>query len=503
MKEVAGVATEVSEHWLRHWIAPAYVAKREAAHALSIAASYAEWREAAAVLDKLEGGDAWKMSPEDDAYDYVLLREHLAELVAVRKAENWVRAAFLLRTTLCRDLGGIASPSLYVKVHLGTKDLIESYVDEVVCQLNYLATNEVEGLTAAQKLEIFVQLRGAYGQSALLLSGGAGLGIHHFGVIKALHEAELLPRIISGSSAGALIGALVCVTPASELKAMLSSCTSGFNAFAREGEAETTSAQKLAQFLQSGSIADVQVLKECARSNLGDLTFQEQYDHTGRILNITVNSRRKHGIPRLLNYLTSPNVVIWSAACASCAFTGLFEEVEVMCKDAEAKLVPWNPPGTKWSDGSLESDLPTQRLRELFNVNHFIVSQVNPHVVPILRAQRHPKIPWLLSLASSELDFRLRQLSSLGIIPVSLRSLRGAFAQNYTGDITIVPDVDTEAYIQLLSNPTQERLQRALALGQQAAWPRIGAIQTRCKIELALERIVQQLRGLERWTLVP
>ena len=159
----------------------------------------------------------------------------------------------------------------------GTKDLIESYVDEVVCQLNYLATNEVEGLTAAQKLEIFVQLRGAYGQSALLLSGGAGLGIHHFGVIKALHEAELLPRIISGSSAGALIGALVCVTPASELKAMLSSCTSGFNAFAREGEAETTSAQKLAQFLQSGSIADVQVLKECARSNLGDLTFQEQY----------------------------------------------------------------------------------------------------------------------------------------------------------------------------------------------------------------------------------
>lgn len=239
-----------------------------------------------------------------------------------------------------------------------------------------------------------------------------------------------------------------------------------------------------------------------ARSNFGDLTFQEQYDRTGRILNITVNSRRKHGCPRLLNYLTSPNVVIWSAACASCAFTGLFEEVEVMCKDEEGKLIPWNPPGTKWSDGSLESDLPTQRLRELFNVNHFIVSQVNPHVVPILRAQRHPKIPWLLSLASSELDFRLRQLSSLGIIPVSLRGLRGAFAQNYTGDITIVPDVDTEAYALLLSNPTHERLQRALQVGQAATWPRIGAIQTRCKIELTVEKIVQQLRGLERWTLV-
>jgi predicted acylesterase/phospholipase RssA len=32
-----------------------------------------------------------------------------------------------------------------------------------------------------------------------------------------------------------------------------------------------------------------------------------------------------------------------------------------------------------YSDGSLESDLPMQQLSELFNVNHFIVSQVNPH----------------------------------------------------------------------------------------------------------------------------
>ncbi len=32
-----------------------------------------------------------------------------------------------------------------------------------------------------------------------------------------------------------------------------------------------------------------------------------------------------------------------------------------------------------YSDGSVESDLPMQQLSELFNVNHFIVSQVNPH----------------------------------------------------------------------------------------------------------------------------
>ena len=34
--------------------------------------------------------------------------------------------------------------------------------------------------------------------------------------------------------------------------------------------------------------------------------------------------------------------------------------------------------------GSIQSDLPGQRLAELFNVNHFIVSQVNPHINPLM-----------------------------------------------------------------------------------------------------------------------
>jgi hypothetical protein len=35
-------------------------------------------------------------------------------------------------------------------------------------------------------------------------------------------------------------------------------------------------------------------------------------------------------------------------------------------------------------DGSLSADLPHDRLKELFNVQVFIVSQVNPHVVKFL-----------------------------------------------------------------------------------------------------------------------
>lgn len=131
-----------------------------------------------------------------------------------------------------------------------------------------------------------------------------------------------------------------------------------------------------------------------------NLTFQEAYDMTGRILGITVCSPRKHESPRCLNYLTSPHVVIWSAVTASCAFPGLFEAQELMAKDRTGQLVPYHPPfnldpdercgnsGTsarRWRDGSLEVDLPMIQLKELFNVNHFIVSQANPHIAPLLR----------------------------------------------------------------------------------------------------------------------
>ena len=54
---------------------------------------------------------------------------------------------------------------------------------------------------------------------------------------------------------------------------------------------------------------DMKVLQECVRANVGDLTFEEAYDRTKRILNISVSSSRTLEVPQLLNYLTAPNVV--------------------------------------------------------------------------------------------------------------------------------------------------------------------------------------------------
>lgn len=61
--------------------------------------------------------------------------------------------------------------------------------------------------------------------------------------------------------------------------------------------------------MKKGYLFDVGVLEECVRANVGDLTFEEAYARSKRILNITVVTTGKNGTPNLLNYLTAPNVV--------------------------------------------------------------------------------------------------------------------------------------------------------------------------------------------------
>lgn len=109
-------------------------------------------------------------------------------------------------------------------------------------QLHKLSEIGVPGKTVGDVMDMFVSIRQSYGQSALLLSGGGGLGVYHLGVVKALFDEQLLPRVISGSSAGALIGALICVTPDDELRVALSGPVPVFKnrcLLQREGEPDS------------------------------------------------------------------------------------------------------------------------------------------------------------------------------------------------------------------------------------------------------------------------
>ena len=137
-------------------------------------------------------------------------------------------------------------------------------------------------------------------------------------------------------------------------------------------------------------ILDGEALKQTARKTCGDRTFLEIYEQNRWNLNITVTDGMRQSDSKLLNYLTAPNVVVWSAAVASCAIPGIYANVELMIKTPTGELKPYymsNLDGNyNFIDGSVACDLPMNRMSELFNINTFIVSQVNPHVAPFINS---------------------------------------------------------------------------------------------------------------------
>jgi NTE family protein len=65
---------------------------------------------------------------------------------------------------------------LYGITHVGTKRLIEDYIDEVCKQLTYIATSKTDSMGLNTKIEYFSNIQKSFGRTALLLSGGATFG---------------------------------------------------------------------------------------------------------------------------------------------------------------------------------------------------------------------------------------------------------------------------------------------------------------------------------------
>lgn len=351
------------------------------------ALTYEEWAHAAKMLEK----ETPKMN-ESDLYDEELVKNKLQELRHRRQEGSLRDIMFCMRADLVRNLGNMCNSELH-KGRLQVPRHIKEYIVEVSTQLRMVCNSDSEELSLEEKLSFMHETRHAFGRTALLLSGGASLGAFHVGVVRTLVEHKLLPRIIAGSSVGSIICAVVASRSWPELQSFFENSLHSLQFFDQLGGVFSIVKRVMTQ----GALHDIRQLQCMLRNLTSNLTFQEAYDMTGRILGITVCSPRKHEPPRCLNYLTSPHVVIWSAVTASCAFPGLFEAQELMAKDRSGEIVPYHPPfnldpevgtkssGRRWRDGSLEVDLPMMQLKELFNVNHFIVSQANPHIAPLLR----------------------------------------------------------------------------------------------------------------------
>jgi predicted acylesterase/phospholipase RssA len=85
--------------------------------------------------------------------------------------------------------------------------------------------------------------------------------------------------------------------------------------------------------------ADIKFLVKRLRKLLADITFLEAYERTNRFLNVTVTAADTNEPPRMLNYMTAPNVLVWSAVACSSAFPGLFPAQELLARDRDGRFV--------------------------------------------------------------------------------------------------------------------------------------------------------------------
>jgi len=193
----------------------------------------------------------------------------------------------------------------------------------------------------------------------------------------------------------------------------------------------------------------------------------------------------------------------------SCSVPLVFKPFTLMAKDPKTgAAVPWNDLHKQYIDGSVDGDLPMTRLSEMFNVNHFIVSQVNPHVVPFLPKEIGPSnlaehrslsvpgwVSMMTHLAKDEILHRMTVLSEMGVFPNSMTKFASIMNQKYSGDINIYPELISSNFPRILENPTKEFMQEACLSGERATWPRLSRIHNACAIELALDRAIQQMRA--------
>ncbi|KAF2399565.1 patatin-domain-containing protein [Trichodelitschia bisporula] len=489
--------------------------------------SYEEWIRHAEALDIYLGNDKWKREDEYAYYDSKTIRKVVSQMSKYRKqaeeeetypalnGDSGGQRAIdelrgLVEASVKNNFSGFENPRLYSETYYGTKDLVQKFVEEVEASLQLL--NRTQQLSTEDKRSLFKHLHTNYGRSALCLSGGATFAYYHFGIAKALIDADLLPDVITGTSGGALVAALLGTRTNEELKRLLVPALAN-----RITACHESTLTWLRRWWRTGARFDnVDWARRCSWFTRGSMTFREAYERTGRILNVSCVPSDPHSPTILANYLTSPDCVIWSAVLASAAVPGILNPVVLMKKTKSGKLEPYSF-GHKWKDGSLRTDIPIKSLNLHFNVNFSVVSQVNPHINlfffssrgtvgrPVTHRRGRGWRGGFLGSATEQylkLDLTkwLKVLRHLELLPRPLgQDWSEIWLQRFSGTITIWPKCMPSDFWYILSDPTPIRLARMIHVGQMAAWPKLKFTSNRMRIE----QLIEQGRRANRPTWAP
>ena len=461
--------------------------------ALEEATDYAAWYEAATELDRLSGASRWQADRTSTHYHPGLLEHDLGRLEQL-SAEGRVDALVdFVQESLYRSMNDVLEPAHYAHAATGPKHLVTRWLDAMEAAIEWLACTELPGWPATRKLAV---VRAAYknlGRSALLLSGGATLGFYHLGVVRALWRAGLLPDVIAGASMGAMIAAGICSRTDAELDDL-------FATGVPDIETAGIAWLPLAEAWRTRTLLRPERMLETIKKNCGHYTFTDAFERSGRVLNISLMPTRTRQKPRVLSHLTAPDVWVWSAALASSAVPGLFPPASLIRRSRDGSDQPYIA-GETWTDGSFGADLPTERVGRLHNVNHFIVSQTQPHILPVMAGEsasglRRLATEVMVSTARSQGLQALavaRRLTPPGRLHAGIELAHTLVQQEYRGDIDIHPRFDLRVYRKLLTNATRKDLAWFVREGERATWPKLAMIRDATRISRCLARCERRL----------
>ncbi len=459
--------------------------------------SYEQWQKSAAEFDRLSGMSDWQRRQTSTLYDHQLVRSRLNRLRDERQHSNDLALLYVLNEGIHGNLGGMGKSVLYQKAHVGTKQLINDFIDEVVFSLQHIAKSSHPKISFAEKVDFFRRASHCYGRSALMLSGGATQGIFHIGVLKALFEEHLLPTVVSGSSAGSIMAAILATHTDNELEELLGQ---------ENLRVESMKFVGWSKLFKGVPLMDSQHLEETLSEYVPDITFEEAYLKTNRKVSISISPAKRQHESRLLNAVSSPNVFIRRGVMASCAVPGIFKPVTLTAKNFEGDPQPYNP-SRQWVDGTITNDLPAKRLSRIYGVNHYIASQINPHVVPFVSERGARKTyhrlagDFCLSTAKQFLSKILdegRYRISSPTLGLAITQIHALLAQDYSADIIIHPNRRFINPFKLFTDPTDEEVENLMLEGEKATWPKMEMIRNCTKISRALDLILEDLEKEEK-----
>lgn len=459
----------------------------------SAPSTYEDWKVQALEKDRKTGAERWKEQDSTRDFDFRIIRRRYDELVEIRTAGDVDRLIYFFNEGIHGNMGGMGAPALYKRAAFGTKNLIRDFTNELVAALNQIEALPSSTLKKQDKLDLFRRAGLCFGHSALMLSGAGSLGPFHIGVVRTMFQEGILPRVISGASAGSMVAAVVCTRTDEELAELFASDQLN-NLFGEMEGAET--GKRISQ-------ENVRALIEAL---IPDMTFIEAFEKTGRYINVSVAAKEVMQRSRMLNSTTSPTALIREAVLASCAIPGIFPPVTLAARNGNGEKCAYVP-SRQWVDGSVTHDLPAHRLARQYGVNHFISSQTNPMV---LWALQEPDSDSLFQQFSSIYQSASREWlraiypSALQVVkniyPLNLmtRTWFNLITQEYTADINILPQQKFYNPGMLLEQLSEEDTQKLVNEGEKATWPKVEQIRICTAVSRCLDDILMRLDGTIR-----